>query len=127
IHTEEHLFGAVAPAAFIATKAITHSLAAVDAYVPRGWCHQFPARVQNIVHRGFSAFSLDDTRRAGIRLLKGGGAIRIKPSRARGSGGQHVVSHAAQLSRVIGELDAAEVRDHGLVIEENLTEVTTWS
>src|SRR5438046_585215 len=57
IHNEEQLLGGIVPAAFIATKAITHSLVEESAYVPSSWSYEFPARVQSLVHHGFSAFS----------------------------------------------------------------------
>jgi len=61
-----------------------------------------------------------------LRLLARGPA-RIKPARASGGRAQTVVRDAAELDEVLEAMDPAEVSDYGLVLEENLNEVTTYS
>ena len=97
-----------------------------DAIAPAGWSAKFGARVQDAVLAGFTAFSDIDARRAGERLLEHG-PVRIKPVRATGGRGQVVVSDLAALEAVLDTFDAVTLSEDGLVLEENLTEVTTFS
>ena len=126
IRSEDDLFGGVVPAAFVATKAISHPLVNADAYAPAGWSHEFGERVRDVVLSGFSAFSPQDARRAGARVLERG-PVRIKPVREAGGRGQVVVSKAIDLNGIIDALDPAELSCTGLVLEQNLTDVTTYS
>jgi hypothetical protein len=127
IRGEDDLFGGVAPHPVAATKAITHPLAAPDAAAPPGWSRGFARRVEDVVLRGFSTFAAEDARRAGRRLLEERGRVRLKPARARGACGQAVVADAAGLDAALAALDPAELARHGLVLEEDLAEVTTHS
>jgi len=70
VGTEDDLFGGVVPYPFVATKAITHPLVEPDAAAPEGWSQGFGLRVRKVVLPGFTAFSLADAQRAGIRLLR---------------------------------------------------------
>ena len=70
--SEHDLFGGVVPQPFVATKAITHPLVHTNAYAPVGWSHEFGRRVQHSVLFGFSVFTIEDARRAGLRLLEHG-------------------------------------------------------
>ena len=126
IRDEQDLFGGVVPYAFVATKAITHPLVAPDAATPAGWSHEFGDRVRNAVHRGFSAFAMKDALHAGARLLRHGPG-RIKPVRATGGRGQVVFRDRAELKAALDEMAPAELSLYGLVLEENLTDVTTYS
>lgn len=124
IQGEDDIFGGVVPHDFVATKAITHPLVSPDAVAPDGWSEAFPRRVQNAVLPGYTAFSREDALRSGAELLERGG-VRIKPVLARGGAGQSVVHGMAELER---RLDSFEVGfESGLVLEENLEEVTTYS
>jgi Protein of unknown function (DUF3182) len=114
------------PHAFVATKAITHPLVAPDARAPAGWSADLSRRLGDAVLRGFSAFAADDARRAGARLLPQG-SVRLKPVRATGGRGQSVVSGEAELEAALAAADAGELSEHGLVLEENLAEVSTHS
>jgi Protein of unknown function (DUF3182) len=125
IQGEDDLFGGVVPALVVATKAITRPLVAPDARAHCGWSHDFAARVRELGHNGFSVFTLDDAQRAGARLLERGPA-RIKPVHETGGRGQIVVHDHAELNRALERL-AADVATSGLVIEENLANVTTYS
>jgi Protein of unknown function (DUF3182) len=126
IKGEDDLFGGVAPFAFVATKALAHSLVEPEAAAPPGWSHEFGRRVQGAVLRGFSAFTFEDAARAGSRLLMHG-PVRVKPARATGGRGQTVVSDRVGLEAVLATTDADELSQHGLVIEMNLEQVATYS
>ena len=120
IHGEHDLFGGVVPYSFVATKAITHSLVEPGAAAPAGWSDDLGRRMQDAVLFGFSAFSLEDARRAGVRLLEHGPA-RVKPVRETGGLGQTIVADAAALEQALAFVHPAEMSRDGVVIEENLT------
>lgn len=122
----QDLLGGVVPHAFIGTKAISHGLVAPDATAPEGWHEDFAARVRDHVLPGYTAFSMDDARRAGVEMLRAG-KVRVKEPCGIGGLGQHVVSNEAELDRVLGELDATRVREEGVVLERNLDDVRTFS
>lgn len=126
IRGPQDLFGGVVPHAFVATKVISHPLVAPDAAAPPGWNAEFVAQAGDAVLSGFSVFSHDDARRAGLRLLAGG-PLRIKRATATGGWGQSVARTAAELELRLANLDAGEVKTHGLVLEENLAETRTMS
>lgn len=126
IRGPDDLFGGVVPHAFVATKAISHPLVSPDAASITGWNPEFSARVGDAVLAGYTAFELDDARRAGLRMLERG-TLRIKPVRATGGLGQSVVRDAAALQRLLERMDPHEVQSHGLVMEEDLSGVRTFS
>lgn len=126
IGSEHDLFGGIVPFPFVATKAITHGLVEPGAPAPEGWSHQFCETVRGAVLSGFSVFSLKDARRAGAGLLESG-SIRLKPVRESGGRGQIVVSDPPALEAALSALDPEELARDGLVIEENLSQVTTYS
>jgi hypothetical protein len=126
VRGEHDLFGGVVPHAFIATKAITHPLVRPEAQAPPGWSPGFGRRVSDAVLAGFTAFTPRDARRAGSRLLERG-PVRLKPVRATGGRGQIVVADAAGLETALGAMDPVELSGHGLVLEEDLIDVTTYS
>ncbi|HLD64682.1 MAG TPA: DUF3182 family protein [Pseudomonas sp.] len=123
---EQDLFGGAVPHAFMATKVISHSLLHSDAVAPAGWSADFPARVQGCVLAGFSVFSLADARIAGERLLERG-PVRLKPVRATAGRGQLMIRDRRALARALDALDQAELSTHGLVLEEHLEQVVTYS
>ena len=128
IRSEHDLFGGVVPHAFVATKAITQPLLDPDARAPPGWSHAFHVRAHEAVLRGFTAFSLADALHAGERLLQAvDGPVRIKQVRATGGRKQAVVHDGAALRRYLAQVDAAEVGEGGLLLEENLGDVATLS
>jgi hypothetical protein len=126
VHTEDDLFGGVVPHPFVATKTITHPLVEPEASAPEGWSHGFAQRVRDTVLPGFTAFTLRDARRAGASLLKLG-PVRIKRARSAGGRDQVVVSESTALEAALSALDTAELAHYGLVLEHNLTDVTTYS
>jgi hypothetical protein len=126
IRDEHDIFGGVAPFPFVATKAITQPLVEPDARAPAGWSHDFKHRVRDAVLPGFSVFTIEDARRAGVRLLQRGPA-RLKPVHATGGRGQSVIADIAELEAALYRIDLAELTAHGFVLEQNLTEVMTYS
>lgn len=126
IRGEHDLFGGVVPHPFVATKVLTHALVHPDAAAPDGWSREFGALTEDAVHRGFSAFTLPDARRAGARLLEAG-PVRVKPVRATGGRGQIVVTDLDGLDAALAATGEAEIRRDGLVLEEDLAGVTTYS
>jgi Protein of unknown function (DUF3182) len=126
IRDEHDLFGAVVPSAFMATKAITHPLLDGVSRSPAGWCPEFPRRVTDVVLDGLSVFARQDALIAGQRLLAFG-AVRIKLVTGVAGLGQHVVTDAADLARALDAIDSEELAQFGAVVEQNLTDVTTYS
>lgn len=122
----DDLFGGCVEHPFIATKAITHPLVDHGAIAPQGWSPHFADRVRNVVLEGISAFSMADVRRAGARLLKRG-PVRVKPVLASGGRGQYVVHHLDELEVLLAEPDAEARCASGIVLEEELHDVVTFS
>ncbi len=123
---EEQLFGGVAPHRFIATKIVSHGLLVADARAPSGWSGDAAAALGDSVLHGFSVFSEADARAAG-RLLLAHGPIRLKDVEATAGRGQVVVQSAEALDAAIEAIDPVVLARSGLVIEENLTDVITYS
>src|SRR5205823_4501713 len=81
--------------------------------------------VSDAVLHGYSAFSKSDAERAAARLLDHGPA-RIKLARGIGGRGQFVIQHSAELDKLLAEIDDAEMASSGVVLEEQLDDVTTY-
>src|SRR3546814_8424785 len=126
VHSESNLFGGVAPHAFISTKAITHPLLDPHAQAPQGWSHDFSQRVKDSVLEGVTVFSIGDAQRAGIRLLRKG-TVRIKPVLATAGRGQMTITSLEQLTAVLDQMDHRRIAEYGLVMEEKLDQVETYS
>jgi hypothetical protein len=126
IRDEGDLFGGVVPHPYVATKTITHPLIDDDAVKPIGWCPKFTDAVADTVLHGFAAFTCDEALRAGTRLLEHG-TVRVKPALALGGRGQSVVNAADELEAVLDAIDREELESCGVVLEENLSDVTTFS
>jgi hypothetical protein len=126
LNAEGDLFGGFVPHAFVETKAITHPLIRPDAAAPVGWSRDFSTQVKGSVLGGYSAFSIEDARDAGRRLLHEG-PVRIKPVRATGGRGQQRVDDADTLDQALFALDEKELAQYGLVLEAHLDRVTTFS
>ena len=123
---EGDLFGGVVPYPFVATKAITHPLVEPHAQAPEGWSDAFPELVREAVLRGYSVFTPEQAQVAGQRLLEHG-PIRLKPVHATAGRGQRVVTSMTELVEALETIDAAGLAQTGLVLEENLSAVTTYS
>ncbi len=119
------LFGGVVPAAFAATKTITHPLVDDGALAPRGWSTEFPHQVADSVLPGYSAFTAEDARRAGRMLLENG-PVRVKLATGVAGIGQWTAHDAAELDAVIAAIDSDNI-EAGVVVEQNLTTVKTQS
>jgi len=126
IHGEDDLYGGVVPFPFVATKAITHPLVKPQAAAPPGWQPSFADRVRDVVLPGFTAFSLDDARSAGRRLLARGD-VRVKLASGIGGAGQSVARDEAELDAQLAALGAPEIARHGVVLERNLAALRTHS
>ncbi|MGO4303482.1 DUF3182 family protein [Cupriavidus sp. RAF12] len=126
IRSLQDLFGGVVPHAFVGTKAISHGLVAPDAPAPAGWSEDFAGRVRPFVLTGYTAFTVDDARRAGKDLLRGG-KVRVKEPCGVGGLGQQVVATEAELEAALDALDPARIASEGLVLERNLEDVSTFS
>lgn len=126
IQTEGDLFGGVVPQPFVATKAISHPLISIAAQAPLGWSAEFNRRVADAVLFGFTAFTLADAQQAGLQVLAHG-PLRIKAVLATAGKGQWLVQQANELAEVLAGLDAAEIARVGLVLEEHLEQVQTYS
>jgi hypothetical protein len=126
IRGEDDLFGGVVPFSFVATKTITHPLPDARSLAPEGWSAEFPRRVAEVVLEGRSAFTREDARAAGRELLKAG-PIRVKPGGGIAGLGQSVAETMEQLDAALDALDPVELAQLGVVLEENLTDVTTYS
>lgn len=126
IRSEHDLFGGVVPAAFVASKVITHPLVSADAEAPPAWSAAFCDAVAEVVLPGHAAFTRDDARLAGERLLAAG-AVRLKEAGGVGGTGQYVVRDTAELEARLQSLDVAALGRDGVVLERNLDDVTTLS
>lgn len=122
----EDFFGGTVAQPFMATKAISHPLPDHPRHVPPGWSHQFSRQVANSILGGRSVFDLADAQRAGEQLLEHG-PVRVKPVLAKAGRGQEVIRDARQLADCLAEQDAEQVAIWGLVLEENLRDVVTFS
>jgi hypothetical protein len=123
---ENDLFGGVVPHPFVATKVITHPLIEPTALAPEDWSDRFPLQVHSSVLDGYSVFTAEQAYAAGERLLADG-PVRLKPVHATAGRGQRVIRSLTELAEALAGIDAAELADAGLVLEENLTAVTTYS
>jgi hypothetical protein len=126
IRGQDDLFGAVVSHDHEGTKAITHPLVSAGAASPPGWSDAFPRAVRDLVLAGYSAFALDDALEAGNRLLADG-SVRIKPVLATGGNAQRVVRDRGALEAALLDLERGGTLRHGVVLEENLAELRTFS
>lgn len=126
IASERDLFGGVVPHAFVATKAITHPLVEPTAQAPRGWSHAFGRAVGALTLDGYTAFCPEDVLRAGERLLPAG-SVRIKLPDANAGRDQYTVGNPSDLAELVARLDPARITACGVLVEQNLTDLVTWS
>ncbi|MVW73232.1 DUF3182 family protein [Bordetella sp. 15P40C-2] len=122
ISDESRLFGGIVPHGFVATKAVTHGLWQASSQAPAGWNALLGGDLGDAVLTGYTVFTRDDALSAGRALLQRG-PVRLKPIYANAGRGQCVVEDATALQRAIEASDA----EGGLVLEENLTNVRTFS
>ncbi|WP_423227731.1 DUF3182 family protein [Pseudomonas viridiflava] len=126
IRSADDLFGGVIAEPFMATKALSHPLPESATHKPPGWSDAFHRQAAQAVLAGFSVFAEQDALKVGTQMLANG-PVRLKPVLATAGRGQVVVTTEAELAEAITRQDLHEIRDYGLVLEENLTEVITFS
>ncbi|WP_185999039.1 DUF3182 family protein [Novosphingobium aerophilum] len=126
IACEGDLYGGVVPFRFIATKAVGHPLVRGARAVPEGWNEGLGKALGETVLPGFSTFDLADALAAGTALLESG-PVRIKPVEATAGRGQVVVRSPDELEAALSRLNPGQVRREGLVLEQNLVDVKTFS
>ncbi|MEN5062576.1 DUF3182 family protein [Achromobacter aegrifaciens] len=126
ILSETDLYGGVAPHAFVATKSISHGLVGPRARRPAGWSVTLADMLGDAVLEGYTAFCHDDALAAGLRLLERG-AVRVKPTDATAGRGQIVAKDQQGLRAALAEQSPRLTERLGLVLEEDLEEVETYS
>lgn len=126
IRSERDLFGGVAPYAFVATKAVTHGVLAADARMPPGWSQRVAEELRSAVLPGFTAFSRSDAWRAARNLLCGG-RVRLKRVVGLGGAGQFAAGHIDEFAAALDRVSDEELATHGVVVERNLEEMSTYS
>jgi hypothetical protein len=126
IQGECDLFGGAVPNIFVKTKSITHPLVENEAVRPDGWSIAFTRRVRDMVLPGYTVFSRRDARIAASRMFPRG-PIRVKQPLEAGGRGQTLVTTPRELDSLLDRLPDNDVATTGLVLEENLEDVTTLS
>jgi len=126
IHSPQHLYGGVVPHLFVKTKAITHGLIGCRAERPQGWSTAFAERARGIVLPGYTVFSRRDARAAAARMLRHG-PFRLKRPLSASGKDQTLVATLNELDAALEQIDADEMATYGLVLEENLRHVKTFS
>jgi hypothetical protein len=126
IRSAHDLYGGIAPYRFAKTKAITHGLVGCRAERPQGWLTPFAERVRGVVLPGYTVFSNRDARAAAGRMLRRG-PLRVKKPFSASGKDQTLVSTLNDLDPVLDKVTADEMATYGLVLEENLRHVRTWS
>lgn len=124
VRTKHGLFGGAVPFPFVATKLITHPLLDPKATAPAGWSVELAVQLRAAVLPGYSVFTLEDARGAALRLLAQG-PLRLKPAYGVGGRGQATAATVSDVDALLQKLDAQALLD-GLVVESDLTEVTTY-
>ena len=120
------VLGGVVPAEFVGTKAISHGLVGPHAVRPASWSTDMAALLGDAALPGYTAFSRADAAEAGRRLLRDG-PVRIKDVCGKAGLGQQVVHDAAALDAALAQEDEAALAETGIVVEQNLTDVVTYS
>jgi hypothetical protein len=126
IHSSNDLYGGVVPHLFMKTKAITHGLINRHAERPLGWSPVFAERVREIVLPGYTIFSNRNAQLAARRMLRRG-PIRVKKPLSASGKDQAVITSLNELEAVLETVSADEMAAYGLVLEENLRQVRTFS
>lgn len=125
IRSVDDFFGGLVSQPFMITKAISHPRIE-GGRAPQGWADAFARQAADALLDGRTVFSLEDARSAAAILLKDA-PLRLKPVRATAGRGQTIIRDSQELDLVLNHLDEEEIRLWGLVLEQNLTEVRTYS
>jgi hypothetical protein len=126
IRSPKDFYGGIVPYLFAKTKAITHGLVDYDVERAQGWSTAFAERVRDVVLPGYTVFSSRDARVAAGRMLRRG-PLRVKKPLSASGRDQTVVTALNELDTVLEKLTADEMATYGLVLEENLRQVRTFS
>ena len=126
IHDQSDLFGGVVPHGFVCTKAITHGLVAKNAEAPDGWSPAFGDRVASSTLAGFTAFTEADALIACRRLLALG-KVRLKSVHGIAGRGQWVIEDERAFHAAMAEQDHSALSQCGIVLEQHLYDVVTYS
>jgi len=124
LNDQSRFFGGCVPYSFVKTKAISHQLISNDAHRPLGWSKAFGERVRNVVLQGLTVFDPSDAR-AGAKSLLSQGPIRVKPPLGDSGRGQTVVSTFKEMESYLDSYPLEALGSQGLVLEENLLNVST--
>ena len=126
IRGPHNLYGGIVPFPFVKTKSIAHPLVDDRAKRPEGWSSAFAERVRDVVLRGYTVFSARDARIAAERMLDRG-TVRLKRPLGASGKGQELIKTVSELDTFLEQFSAEEMDTYGLVLEENLRDVTTLS
>lgn len=126
LQDEAALLGGVVPAAFVASKVITHGLVDPGAAAPPGWNADLGTQLRSVTFPGYSVFARGDLLRAATTLLASARAVRIKLADGIGGGGQHVVRDLDACRRLLAALTPADL-DAGIVVEIDVAQPATYS
>ncbi|WP_371921583.1 DUF3182 family protein [Pseudomonas sp. DE0010] len=125
IKSEADFFGGAVAHPFMATKAISHPLPPGAPPKP-DWPEAFARQACDALLKGYTVFDKATARHA-AQLLLITGPVRLKPVRACAGRGQAVFSTLEELEPLLCAMDDAELSTWGLVLEQNLSHVETFS
>ncbi len=125
IDSETDFFGGAVARPFMATKAISHPLPPGAPSKP-DWPEAFARQASAALLKGYTVFDKASAQRAAHALLQEG-PVRLKPVRACAGRGQVVFSSTEELMPLLSALDDEEIATWGLVLEQNLSNVETFS
>lgn len=125
IRSERDLFGGMVSHPYMATKAISHPLPA-GASFPPAWTDAFAQQAHDALLRGYTVFSRQDARHAAQLLLRQGN-VRVKPVLACAGRGQAIITEVQALEPLLAAMDEQQLGLWGLVLEEDLSAVETFS
>lgn len=123
---EGDFFGGAVRTVHHASKAITHPLMPGATATPADWPAAFAAQVRRVALGGYTAFAREDVRRAAREMLRTG-PVRLKQVNARGGRGQAVATSPGECEDFLKDVDDTALQTFGLVLEEHIEEVTTYS
>lgn len=126
IESVHDLYGGVVPYDFVKTKVLSHPLSHSSYTAPEGWDYDLGQKLMPYTLKGYSAFSVQEafwTARGFIHE----GPIRIKFAYAKASHDQFVCNHYQEVTDLLLQSRFEPLLEQGVVIEENLTNTTTYS
>ncbi|WP_149193216.1 DUF3182 family protein [Luteimonas suaedae] len=124
---ENGLLGGVVPYPFVATKVVGHPLVDGAGAAPLGWVPDLGAALAEATVPGYAAFTVEDALRAARKLRREGHHIRLKQPEASGGSGQLVVHDPLRLRAVLAATPGPAMVRHGVVLEADLLDPSTYS